>query len=270
MAIGTPILEGAVGTANVDSMGYATDLAATFNTGDAVFVKIACELLFLNEVALLCESDDTSVRHLHSNQYDVLANDNKNVTGYIFSFLNLTAQEATDIAKVRVQNSSLGTQDISFAVYSVSGILAASALDKIATGIGSAGVTAVTDATAALAQADELIMGLVGLEEEIDHLGNWTTGASYVSGNEQSVESGGGGAQGITLATAAEVVSATTAQIAQMTDIPGADWIAAIATYKGAAAAGGPTGVKTINDLAIASVKTINDLAIASVKTING
>jgi len=34
-------------------------------------------------------------------------------------------------------------------------------------------------------------------------------------------------------------------------------------------AAGGPAGVKTICDLAIASVKTINDLAIASVKTIN-
>jgi len=33
--------------------------------------------------------------------------------------------------------------------------------------------------------------------------------------------------------------------------------------------AGGPAGVKTICDLAIASVKTINDLAIASVKTIN-
>lgn len=31
----------------------------------------------------------------------------------------------------------------------------------------------------------------------------------------------------------------------------------------------GPPGVKTINDLAIASVKTINDLAITSVKTIN-
>ena len=32
----------------------------------------------------------------------------------------------------------------------------------------------------------------------------------------------------------------------------------------------GPAGIKTINDLAIASVKTINDLAIASVKTISG
>jgi len=32
---------------------------------------------------------------------------------------------------------------------------------------------------------------------------------------------------------------------------------------------GGPAGVKTINDVAIASVKTINDVAIADVKTIN-
>jgi len=31
----------------------------------------------------------------------------------------------------------------------------------------------------------------------------------------------------------------------------------------------GPAGVKTLNDLAIASVKTINDVAIANVKTIN-
>ena len=38
----------------------------------------------------------------------------------------------------------------------------------------------------------------------------------------------------------------------------------------GTEAAAGPTGVKTINDTAIASVKTINtDTAIASVKTIN-
>ena len=33
--------------------------------------------------------------------------------------------------------------------------------------------------------------------------------------------------------------------------------------------AGGPAGVKTINDLAIGSIKTINDVAIALVKTIN-
>jgi len=45
------------------------------------------------------------------------------------------------------------------------------------------------------------------------------------------------------------------------------DYIKIIAYF---GAAGGPTGVKTINDLAIASVKTINDLAIGSVKTING
>lgn len=44
------------------------------------------------------------------------------------------------------------------------------------------------------------------------------------------------------------------------------DW--ALSACSISPALSGPPGIKTINDLAIASVKTINDLAIASVKTI--
>lgn len=106
--------------------------------------------------------------------------------------------------------------------------------DKTATATGS-GDTISSGATAALSQADEVVIGLAGMEEEIDEKGTWTTGTSYVSGNEQDACADRGGAKSITTCSVAEIVSATTAQTAEMTGTGGNDWAACIATYKVAA-----------------------------------
>ena len=106
-------------------------------------------------------------------------------------------------------------------------------LDKTSTATGSS-TTPSSGATATLTQADELIIGCIGVEDEIDDMGGtWTTGAGYVSGNEQQTGTNGAGdASNITIYSAAEIVSATTAQTAAMTGIDDTDWAAGVITLK--------------------------------------
>lgn len=132
---------------------------------------------------------------------------------------------------VKISFSADGAAAIS--AYKVTG-LSASPVDKKATGTGSS-TTPSTAATAALTQADELVIGAVATEgPNGDTAGSWTTGAGYVSGNEQRLgTTGAGAASNVTISSAAEVVSATTAQTAAKTGITDRDWAAVIATFKG-------------------------------------
>lgn len=110
--------------------------------------------------------------------------------------------------------------------------------DKNATATGSSGNPS-SGATAALSQADELVIGAIGTEgPNDDSQGSWVTGDGYVSGNEQFAgTNSNGAAANICIATAAEIVSATTAQTAEKTGIQPRDWAACVLTLK--AAAGG-------------------------------
>lgn len=227
-------VEGAVAEKDVAESTYMTDLAATFSAGDAVFVITASETVY--DIIELAKSDNSVVRSKTAAERDLVILNTQNVEGACFSFLNLTSQEATDIAKVRLKNSIV-ENTIAFAVYSASGIAISSAFDKSATATGS-GTTAGAGPTATLSQADELGIGIIGMEEQTDEKGTWTTGASYVEGNEQEAgTTGQGGASNISVFTVAEVLSATTAQNVEQTSTGGNDWAAGIATYKGA---GGP------------------------------
>ena len=116
--------------------------------------------------------------------------------------------------------------------YKASG-LASSAFDTSATNTGT-GTDATAGPTATLSQADELVIGATGVEDEVDDAhGTFTTGATYVSGNEQfDATNGGGDASNVQVHSVAEVVSATTAQNVADTGHNSTGWAAAIATYK--------------------------------------
>ncbi len=208
------------------------DVAATFNAGDAVIVVWAADSASEHGAQLL-ESDDTVVRSKSDVQHDVVVANSGNVITKVYSFLNLTAGEVALIAKVRVQNAIMG-DSLAVAVYSASGLETSSAVDKTATGTGT-GTAASAGPTATLFQADELVIGVVGVKDEIDdQTGVWTTGAAQVDGNEQKTGTNGGGdASNISVYAAAEVVAATTAMNADVTGMDNVDWAAVIATFKG-------------------------------------
>jgi hypothetical protein len=120
-------------------------------------------------------------------------------------------------------------------VYKVTGIQD-SPLDKNAGATGSS-TSPSSGATAALAQADELVIGSVAtLGPSGDTAGTWTTGTSNVSGNEQRLgTTGSTSTTNATASSAAEIVSATTAQTAAKTSITSRAWAASIVTYLGVA-----------------------------------
>lgn len=102
-------------------------------------------------------------------------------------------------------------------------------LDKSSTATGT-NAPYNTGSTGTLSQANEIGIAVIGIEEQTDNLGSWTTGASYISGNEQSAGATSGGAKGNSIATAAEILSATTAQEGDM-NASSPDWAALIVTF---------------------------------------
>ena len=125
-----------------------------------------------------------------------------------------------------------------FLVYKVTGI-ADTPLDKTANNTGS-GANATVGPTATLSQADEICFAVTGVEDEVDDPhGSWTTGAAYISGNEQFEATNGGGDSGnIQVHAVAKIVSATTAQNGADNGHDSTDWAACIATYKAPAVGG--------------------------------
>src|SRR5512133_3537654 len=207
----------------------------TFSAGDTVIVCVA------SDTGVDLASGGVRLRDSLATTYrtkgaDLTGSNAGNVVINLVYFLNLTADEAANITRAIVYCS--GAQAIVASVYGVSGLDTSAGIDKSSTGTGTSG-TPSSGATATLTQADELVIGIAGMEDNVEDIaGSWTTGASNVSGNEQQAgTTGGGGASNIVIRTAAEVVSATAA----LTGVASADWAALVATFKG-----GSTGV-TVN-----------------------
>ncbi len=160
----------------------------------------------------------------------VSADNNTNVEISIWDAVVLTAVVNPTAA---VSNGDFDAKCI--AVYKVTGL---GAFDKGASATGN-GTAAASGATDTLSQADELVIGAIGAEDEIDdQTGSWVTGSGNVSGNEQETGTNGGGdSSNISIYSAAEVVAVTTAQNADNTGMDTVDWAAAVATYRGAVAA---------------------------------
>jgi len=133
---------------------------------------------------------------------------------------------------IRISCASSYATAVSF--YHAKG-LDSSPLDKAAGSTGS-GTSPSSGATDTLSQADELAIGAIGTEGPNDDTqGTWTTGAGYVSGNELWAGTNANGATAnVCISSAAEIVSATTAQTAAKTGITDRDWAACVATFKGA------------------------------------
>ena len=156
-------------------------------------------------------------------------------TETIRKYIKIGNGSAAGSGVITVSYSSMTAKAIAY--YRATG-LAASPFDKSATATGS-GDAPSSGATDTLTQADELGIGVIGMEEGLDEAGTWTTGAGYVSGNALIACADGGGAKSSTVMAVAEVLSATTAQTAAQTGTLGNDWAAAVATYLMAEAVAG-------------------------------
>jgi len=108
-----------------------------------------------------------------------------------------------------------------------------SPIDQIASATGSSSAFSVGP-TGTLAQSAELGVAIAGFEDKpSDQTGTYTTGSTYISGNEQTNgTTGSGDASNIVARSAAEVLSATTAQYAAITMPNSADWAGVIVTFR--------------------------------------
>lgn len=248
-----------------------------WSSGDVIIVIAS------SDNAITESSDSTALYYNHDPSpasYDQLASDviATNSGNAVCSILRIEATENTaDATSHGIAVLDSGGDSIAITAYKVTG-LAATPLDKTSTGTGSS-QNAASSVAAPLAQADELIVGGSAVEDEVDDAHGTITDNpdyGYLADNIQfDATNGQGDASNMQAHSAASITAvATPPEAAGWTfgdtgHDSKTDWASSIATYKAVAAAGGPTGVKTINDVAIASVKTINDVAIASVKTIN-
>lgn len=158
-------------------------------------------------------------------------------------YLKLIAARITSIPSgsgtVDFRISGVNTGDaIAATVYIARGIVNATpvnACDTTSTGTGSS-ATPSSGASAVLSKTNMLLIGAVGTEGPTgDAAGTWTTGTTYVSGNEKRNGTTGSGANSnITTSSVAEVITdVTDAQTAAKTGIDSRDWAALVAAFKG-------------------------------------
>ena len=111
-----------------------------------------------------------------------------------------------------------------------SGIVASGALDKIASAVGSS-TTASSGSTATTAQANELLVGAVGVETRSEA---FTAGSGYTLLASVSSSAAGTAANNVTIDYEARIVAATGAYVADGTLATSRQWAAGIATYEDA------------------------------------
>jgi len=225
----------------------------TANNKGATYVWLPISGLSAGDTIIAVYASDVGVSHLveaYKDDYftlvatltrDVQVINSGNIQVGVFSLVNITSQQASDIAFLR-GIASAGNDANAIAAYTATGLDSSSPLDKSATATGS-GTTAGAGPTDALSQADELAVGAIGMEEQQDEKGTWTTGSGYIDDTtyeQQDGTSGGAGARNISVFVLAEIVSAMTALSVEQTATGGNDWAAAIATYKAPEAAPPP------------------------------
>ncbi len=221
MAISVTLL----GTGNAKTTGVSPVVNNALTAGHRVIAVLAGDELISGSVEAVGAGASGGTLTLVK---DAEANNASNVNISIWS-----AKVITTTGSGNIQCTGVDFVAKAMTVLSVSG-LDDTPLDKTASATGN-GTAASSGATATLTQADELVIGAIGVEDEIDdQTGVWDTGSGQVSGNEQETGTNGGGdASNISIYSAAQVVSATTAMTASNTGMDSIDWAAAIATYKG-------------------------------------
>src|SRR5690349_20179162 len=191
-----------VGT-NLAKAATGTSVATTASVGDWIIVTYAGDVLATNAFATGADAGGGS---LSLTQAGTGQENTGNVCVSVWYGQVLTAITAQPVGA-----SGGSSQSSAITVYKVTG-LDASPVDRSTGQNGTSGSPS-SGATATLSQADELVIGVIGMEGPgNDTSGSWTTGANNVSGNQQDAGTIGGGAtSNITISAVAEVVSATTA-----------------------------------------------------------
>jgi hypothetical protein len=195
-----------LGTAQ-SKTGGAILSGLTFTQGDVIVCVAASDAGWLVNLFFRAQNSGATRQQIKAAPDVTATNAGNVVTSIGYLVIDADASSYDRLACYPATNGD----SIAAAFYRVTG-LAASPIDKSATSTGT-GTSPSSGATATLTQADELIIGAIGTEgPDGDVAGSWTTGTSNVSGNEQRLGTTGGGAAGnITISSAAEVVSATTA-----------------------------------------------------------
>lgn len=195
---------------------------AQFGTGDYVIVCVADSSDDSSKtIACSGATFGTFTRH-------VLASNSNGAYAEIWSARCTKGNSTAAVATI----GGLGMAYKAAAFYKVRGLAQADVFDASNGGTGT-GTDASSGASAALAQSNELAIGCVGVEEYTgDTTGSWTTGAGNVSGNEQTYRVTGA-SDGMGVYSAAEIVSAKTAQTAAVTGFTSRDWAAVVGTFKG-------------------------------------
>jgi cysteine-rich repeat protein len=220
------------------AIAFVTNVGTNGNTttGSTIAVTVAAGGVAVNNTVIVAFAMDpatgaVTVADTRGNTYtsnaDVSNGSGTNgVRTVVLSTRLTTALLAGDT--ITVTHPSVAARAVSVNVFS--GLAGASVLDRTATGTGTSTAPA-TPATAATTQADELLIGAMGVETGSTE--TFTLGASYITGTNRS-SSAGTAAANITIDPEYRIVAATGTYTATGTLSASRAWAAAIATYRAA------------------------------------
>lgn len=147
----------------------------------------------------------------------------------------------------------------SAAFYKVRGLDQDSPFDESASATGTS-TTANSTATGTLSSDDELGVACIAVEAGTsDTPGSWTTGSTYISGNEQ-YDANTTTSDGAAVYSAAEILSATTAQTAEVDGFTSRDWAAVVATFLGYEPPVGDLSVSVSDTVTVSDSATVEDI----------
>lgn len=237
MAIGTLTKIGGVSSNDNTSQTLAVSLSPSIQAGDHVFVTIA--------------SDDpltgVGVSDAGSNTYAQVGSSvgTPGTHGVQSNFFH--AHATTTAATVTLDKGAAGNRPTNVQVFIVTGIASSSALDQTANAVFATGTSHAVGPTGTTAQADEIVIVLNGLGDNV----TVTPNAGYT--NAGSVGGDLSGANGIPKQyVSSKIVSATGTQSATETLSGSAGAAMIIATFK-AAAGGTPATVTAVAAVALGS-----------------
>jgi hypothetical protein len=228
----------ALGSAQSKTPGVSI-VSPTLGSGVAAGNSIV--IAFAMDDALGALSATDSAGNAYAVNADV-TNSNR-IRTVIFSAHNVTALPAG--AFITVIHPLVTAR--AFAATEFSGLATTSTLDRTSAATGQ-GTSASSGTTAATAQADELLIGAIGVEGASSE--TFAPGGSF-SSLASSGTSGGSSGSNITINAAYRVVSATGSYAATGTLGSNRDWAAAIATFRMAAV---PTATPTRTPTATATL----------------
>lgn len=228
MPIGTPIERYAQ---SLSIQGASTTFSPTGTIAVGSFVVIACTSSVTGKVPSSVSDDATG----NSWSVDVTYSPSFNLSVSFASCQIATQLISSNIITINWAVAS--NNQVHIWLQQISGIMGSLAFDQTASNLSTGATTITTGASPTLAQADEIVFGCVRSED----LTGWAKGASYTDATTPML--------GAPLSALEYKIVADTAGVtADGTQTSAtANWVVALATYKGAGTAQSPTIPKAVS-----------------------